>query len=164
MCERNVFGVRDAAGRNLEESVNDYASTIGVQVNLGYSFIDTKRFALTPHFGIYWSSYSWNTTPLKWVESEEEPGLWLPQPNGAVVKQSLKDFNWMAGLDFDIKVHHYVSNLPFLFGKREQLTSIVRITPYVAHAVYSKSSPDLQGYQIGFKVSYVGLARALSLK
>ena len=164
MCERNVFGVRDAAGRNLEESVNDYASTIGVQVNLGYSLIDTKRFALTPHFGIYWSSYSWNTTPLEWIESEEEPGLWLPQPNGAVVKQNIKDFNWMAGVDFDIKVHHYVSNLPFLFGKREQLTSIVRITPYVAHAVYSKSSPDLQGYQIGFKVSYVGLARALSLK
>lgn len=164
MLERNVFGKYDSSHRNIEESVNDYASTIGVQVNAGYSIIDTKRFALTPHFGMYWSSYGWNATPLKWVESEEEPGKWLPQPNGEVVKKNIRNCNWMAGIDFDIKVHHYVSNLPFLFGKREQLTSIVRITPYVARAVYSKMNPDLQGYQIGFKVSYVGLARALSLK
>ena len=164
MRERNVRGKYDDAGRNTEETVNDYASTIGVQLNLGYSLIDTKRFALTPHAGIYWSSYGWNTTPIKWVENEEKPGTWIPVPTGIVEKRNYKDFNWMAGLDLDIKVHHYVSNLPFLFGKREQLTSIVRITPYVAHAVYSKASPDLQGYQIGFKVSYVGLARALTLK
>lgn len=162
--ERNIFGKRDLKNRNLEESVNDYASMIGVQVNLGYSLIDTKRFALTPHFGMMWSSYGWNTTPLEWVPKDDDPTVEVPKPTGLVTKQNIKNFNWMAGLDFDIKVHHYVSNQPFLFGKREQLTSIVRITPYVAHAVYSKTAPDLQGYQIGFKVSYVGLARALTLK
>ena len=164
MREPNVFGKFDAQGRYSQLSVNEYASFIGVSVSGGYSVVDTKRFAVTPHFGMYWSGYGWNTADYEWLQSEEDPAIYIAKSTGVTAKQNFKNFNWVAGIDFDFKIHHYVSNLPFLFGKREQLTSMVRITPYVAHGVYSKASPDVQGYQVGFSVAYVGLARALTLK
>lgn len=164
MSNPNVYGLTDAAGRYAQMSVNEYASFLGVSLSAGYSIVDSKRFAMTPHFGMYWSSYGWNTADYEWIPSDDDPSIYIPKGTGVTAKQNLRDFNWMAGIDFDIKVHHYVSNLPFLFGKREQLTSMVRITPYIARGAYSTTAPRMQGYQVGFTVSYVGIARALSLK
>lgn len=160
--EPNVFGIKDAEGRDIQASVNTNASYLGISASLGYSIIDTKRFAITPHAGMYWSNYGWNVGNYKWEFSEGKEEAERQFINAE--KKSLKNFNWMAGIDFDFKIHSYVTNTPFLFGRREQLTSMVRITPYMAHGVYSKSSPDLQGYQIGFTVSYVGIAKTLKLK
>lgn len=161
--EPNVFGLYDNAGRDAQASVNTYASYLGVSVNLGYSVLNTKRFAITPHVGMYWSNYGWNVANLEWLPSENNSQVYESKVT-STEKKNLKNFNWMAGIDFDIKIHSYVSNLPFLFGHREKLTSMVRITPYLAHGVYSKSNPDLQGYQVGFTVAYVGIAQALKLK
>lgn len=159
----NVFGLKDEAGRYAQSSINTYASYLGISVSLGYSIVDTKRFAVTPHVGMYWSNYGWNVANYEWQPSADDPEKYEPKAID-VEKKSLKNFNWMAGMDFDFKIHSYVTNTPFLFGRREQLTSMVRITPYIAHGVYSKSSPDLQGYQIGVTVSYVGIAKTLKLK
>ena len=159
----NVFGLKDEAGRYAQSSINTYASYLGISVSLGYSVVDTKRFAVTPHVGMYWSNYGWNVANYEWQPSADDPEKYEPKAID-VEKKSLKNFNWMAGMDFDFKIHSYVTNTPFLFGRREQLTSMVRITPYIAHGVYSKSSPDLQGYQIGVTVSYVGIAKTLKLK
>ena len=76
----------------------------------------------------------------------------------------MKDLNWMAGIDFDIFLHPARSNDDFWFGRREQLSSSLRITPYVAHAVYNKENPAVKGYYVGFTVSYLGIARALKLR
>lgn len=163
--EPNVFGLTEFGHpeRYTQSSVNTYASFLGISASLGYSIVDTKRFAVTPHVGMYWGNYGWNVANYKWEPKEDNPSVYEPIATDTE-KKTLKNFNWMAGIDFDIKIHSYVTNTPFLFGRREQLTSMVRITPYIAHGVYSKTSPDLQGYQIGFTVSYVGIARALKLK
>ena len=163
--EKNVFGIVDSYSRDAQASINTYASMVGVSVSLGYSVLNTKRFAITPHAGFYWSNYGWNVANLEWVYSSED--MDYVAKTTSTEKLSLRDFNWMAGIDFDIKIHTYVSNTPFLFGQREKLTSMVRITPYIARASYSKTEPaalQMQGYQIGFTVAYVGLAQALKLR
>lgn len=160
--EPNVFGEYDSSGRDAQSSINTYASMVGVSASIGYSVVNTKRFALTPHVGFYWSNYGWNVANLEWSYSSEDQKY--VANTVSTEKKSLRDFSWMAGVDFDIKIHTYVSNTPFLFGQRERLTSMVRITPYIAHASYSKLNPAMGGCHIGFTVAYVGIAQALSLK
>lgn len=157
--EPNVYGLTDGSGRDAQSSINTYASLLGVSASVGYTVFSSDRFAVTPHVGFLWSRYGWNVANLEWSYSTADAKY-----EATVVStedKSLNDFNWMAGIDFDIKVHTYTSKSQFLFSSRSRLTSMVRITPYIARASYSKTNPAMQGYQIGFTVSYVGLAQAL---
>lgn len=44
----NVFGAVDAQGRALQGPMNEYATYLGIGTTLGYSVVNTKRFAITP--------------------------------------------------------------------------------------------------------------------
>ena len=111
---------------------------------------------------MFWGKYKWTATHLKW-ELDEETNEYVSRVNGTET-QKFHDLNWMAGIDFDILLHTARSNGDFWFGRREQLSSSLRITPYVAHAVYNKENPSVKGYYVGITVSYFGLARALKLR
>lgn len=159
---RNVFNVIDDAGRPLVDVLDNNASFLDFSVSLGYSIVKTQRFAITPHFGMFWGKYKWNATHLEWTQNETT-GDYESHVNYTET-QKFKDLNWMAGIDFDIKLNMVKSDDDFWFGRREQLTSSIRITPYVAHAVYNKENPAVKGYYVGFTVSYLGIARALKLQ
>ena len=159
---RNVFGVFDSEHRPLVDVLDDNASFLDFSGSLGYSVVKTSRFAVTPHFGMFWGKYKWTATHLKW-ELDEETNEYVSRVNGTET-QKFHDLNWMAGIDFDILLHTARSNGDFWFGRREQLSSSLRITPYVAHAVYNKENPSVKGYYVGITVSYFGLARALKLR
>ncbi len=158
---RNVFGVKDDKGRDKQGPMNEYATYMGVSTTLGYSVINTKRFAVTPHVGLYWGSYSWNMANLKYVY-DEELGKDVSKV-ASTADAKLKDFSWMAGVDFDVRIHKYVSSTPFfLTGRREQLSSSIRITPYVARVAFNEIGA--RGYHVGITVSYAGIARSLKMK
>ena len=159
---RNVFNVFDEAGRPLMDVLDNNTSFLDFSVSLGYSIVRTNRLAVTPHFGMFWGKYKWNATHLEWKQNDET-GEYESRVNGTET-QKFKDLNWMAGIDFDIMLHTAKSRDDFWFGRREQLASSLRITPYVAHAVYSKENPAAKGYYFGFTVSYLGIARALKLQ
>ena len=157
----NIFGVKDAQGRDLQGPMNEYATYLGVGTDLGFTLIDSKRFAITPFVGMYWSGYNWNMANLKW-EEDPETKEWVSKVT-STENAKLKDFSWIAGIDFDIKLHTYVSSTPFfLTGQREQFTSSVRITPFVAHAKFNEIGA--KGLHFGFTLSYSGIARSLRMK
>lgn len=159
---RNVYGEFDPDGRPAVDVLDNNASFIDITVSLGYSVVKTHRFSMTPHFGLFWGKYKWNATFLEW-SLDEETGDYVSRVTGTETRK-FHDVNWMAGIDFDIKLHTARSHDDFWFGRREQLTSSLRITPYVAHAVYNEHNPSVKGYYVGVTVSYFGLARALKLR
>lgn len=157
----NVFGKVDGMNRPLQGPMNEYATYLSVGTTLGFSVVNTKRIAVTPYVGVHWSGYSWNMANLKW---EEDPDTkeYVSKVTGTE-DCKLKDVNWIAGIDFDFKIHKYVSSTPFfLTGQREQFTSSIRFTPFVSYAKYNEIGA--KGYHIGFTISYAGIARSLKMK
>jgi hypothetical protein len=158
----NIFNLVDASGRSLQSSINTYATYLSISASLGFSVVDTKRFTVTPHAGFFWSGYSWNVGNYTW--GSDASGK-VVQTLVNTESKSLNDFDWIAGVDFDIHVHSHVTSTPLFFsGQRERLTSTVRVTPYIARATYSKDTAHFKGYQVGFTISYAGIARALKIK
>ena len=81
----------------------------------------------------------------------------------SVERKTLHSFQWIASVDFDIRLHSHVTNTPMLGGSnREQFTSNLRITPWVARASFKKCDPAARGTTFGVTVCYLGLARLLS--
>lgn len=161
----NVFGVTtvtpDGVVRPIQGPMNDCATFLSVGTTAGFSLLNSNRVAVTPFAGVHWSGYSWNMANLEWTLNEEKNEYVSKVKN--TVSAKLKDLGWMAGIDFDIKLHRYVTTTPFfLTGKREQFTSSVRITPFVMYANYKDIAS--QGYYLGVSVSYSGIARTLKLK
>lgn len=146
----NVMGVKDQA------ATGTYASMLTSNISLGYSVIDTKRITITPNFGGMWSYYQWNVGNYKLD----------PETNKYKLDNSesprIHDFNWSASIDFDFHFYTSISqNAFFLTGRREQYISSIRLSPFVTHMTYNKPNPSLSGYQIGFTIAYVGIARSL---
>ncbi len=164
LSNRNVFNkyVDEDINRPEFDVLDNNASFLDFTVSLGYAVVKTERFAMTPHFGLFWGKYKWTATHLEYTQNSETGGY--ESSIDYTETQKFKNLNWMAGIDFDIKFATVVSNDEFWFGRREQLSSVLRITPYVAHAVYNKENPAVKGYYFGFTVSYLGLAQALKLQ
>jgi len=157
----NIFNLVEG-GKNLQGANNRNASYLGIGLTLGYSVFDNERITITPHAGGYWSNYGWNAANYQYVMNDNGEEV---QKITSTVDLNLKDFNWIIGVDFDIKIHNYVSTTPFfLTGQREQFTSSLRITPFISHANYNKAVPAVKGCLVGITVSYAGIARALHIK
>lgn len=153
-------------GREKEWAVNRYANQLSGVVALGYRVLDTKRFAITVNVGGGWTNYAWDVADF--VVNTDNPGN-NPETefvrNSEIRRNTIHNFNYMAGLDFDWNFHTVVSDKPFfLSGRREQYTSSLRLSPYFMHQKYSKLSPQRSGYQVGIMLTYSGIARALGLK
>lgn len=162
----NVFGATtvtpDGVVRPTQGSMNECPTYLSVGTTIGFSVVSTKRFAITPFVGAHWSGYSWNMANLTWDNDNEDNEYRSKVTSTESAK--VKDVSWMAGIDFDIKIHKYVSSTPFfLTGQREQLTSSIRITPYIAHAKFNDLG-GAKGYHMGVTISYAGIARALTMK
>lgn len=144
----NIMGVKD------QSATGTYSSWLGIGITAGYTVFDSKKFSITPYFGGMWTSNQWNVGNYETVDGDQK----------LISNESptLRDFNWMAAIDFDFHFYTSVSdNAFFLTGKREQYVSSIRISPYIVREVYNKANPSLNGYQIGFTVAYVGIARSL---
>ncbi len=154
-------------GRENEWAVNRYANQLSGVVAIGYRVLDTKHFAITINVGGGWTNYAWdvadyihNPDPEEAMNPETEYVI-----NSEIRRNTIHNFNYMAGLDFDWNFHTAVSDKPFfLSGRREQYTSSLRLSPYFMHQKYSKLTPGRSGFQVGIMLSYSGLARALGFK
>lgn len=163
----NIFNVpSDIPGKPGQGNTNSYATYLGIGTSLGYTVLDTKRFSITPSVGGYWSSYGWNVANYNYVtEIDEEGNPQLVQKVVNTEKRSINDFGWMASIDFDIKFHKHVGDTPFfLTGQREEFTSSIRISPFVAKAKFDTTAPAVDGYIVGVTLTYTGIARALRLE
>lgn len=158
----NIFHRVDDLGRQLQGNAKADATLLCVGTQVGYCVYDGDRVAITPNVGGFWSGYSWETQDLNWVKKEDSEEF-APKIVGSSTSH-LRSYNWMASVDFDFKFHTTkASNMPIITsGRRQSFTSSVRITPFVARASYH-SVPAVKGYQVGFSVSYCGLARSLHL-
>jgi hypothetical protein len=155
----NIFNVKDTQGRPSQDNSHSYATYLGIGTTLGYNIFDSGRFSITPNIGGYWSNYSWDVNNLEWTKNDAGKDVTKVV---STVSKKLHNFNWMASVDFDIKFHAHATSMPFtVTGKREQFSSSIRISPFVARAKYNKCDPSVSGYHVGFTVCYVGLARAL---
>ena len=154
-------------GRENEWAVNRYANQLSGVVAIGYRVLDTKHFAITINVGGGWTNYAWdvadyihNPDPEEAMNPETEYVI-----NSEIRRNTIHNFNYMAGLDFDWNFHTAVSDKPFfLSGRHEQYTSSLRLSPYFMHQKYSKLTPGRRGFQVGIMLSYSGLARALGFK
>ena len=163
----NIFNVpSDIAGKPGQGNTDSYATYLGIGTTLGYTVLDTKRFAITPNVGGYWSSFGWKVDNYRYENVTTEDGKTeLVRLVNSTEKVSLNNFSWIASIDFDIKLHKHVSDTPFfLTGQREEFLSAIRISPFITHASYNKAVPPVKGYIVGVTVSYLGLARALRLR
>ena len=157
---------KELFGRENEWAVNRYANQLSGVVALGYRVLDTKHFAITVNVGGGWTNYAWDVADfvLNTDNPDNNPEIEYVR-NSEIRRNTIHNFNYMAGLDFDWNFHTAVSDKPFfLSGRREQYTSSLRLSPYFMHQKYSKLSPQRSGYQIGIMLSYSGLARALGFK
>jgi hypothetical protein len=162
---RNVFGTKvttaDGVVRDAQGPMNNCATLLSVGAAVGFTVFDSDRIAITPYAGVYWSGYSWNMANLDWVYNDEKREYVSKVKN--TVSAQINNVSWQAGVDFDIKLHRYVSSTPLLFrGQREQYTSSLRITPFVMYADYKKIAT--KGYHLGVAVTYSGIARALKME
>ncbi len=163
---KNIFNVpSDIEGKPGQGNSDSYATYLGIGTTLGYTVLDTKRFAITPNVGGYWSSFGWKVDNYTYENVTTPEGkVELARKIVSTEKKSINNFNWIASIDFDIKLHKHVSDKPFfLTGQREEFTSALRISPFVARAKYNTPVPPVDGYIVGVTVSYLGLARALRL-
>lgn len=144
-------------GQKNRWATDMYASQLAGTVSLGFEVLHSKHFSITPHVGGGWSVYSWNYADFEFKDDE-----WNIVSD--FNKASLRDFNYMVGIDFDWHFHTVVSDRPFfLSGRREQYTSSLRLTPYFMRASYDGLVPERNGFQVGLMLNYVGLARALGI-
>lgn len=133
------------------------ANYLAFGFNGGFSVYDNKYFSISPYVGGMWTSNSWSAKPM--IESEDG---WII--NGPQQKMDISDFNITAGVNFEWHFHSVVTNFPFFGSLREEYISSLRFTPYMIRAIYDNCNYPMSGWQIGFMLSYSGVARALGIK
>ncbi|MBP5560242.1 MAG: autotransporter outer membrane beta-barrel domain-containing protein [Muribaculaceae bacterium] len=156
----NVYNVPDSAGFAMQGNASSSATHLMVGVQLGYTVLRSGRLSITPNVGMHYSVYSWELENYSWYKNEQGDHL---RYITSTERRRLHSCSWMASIDFDVRLASHVNASPILGGSdREQFTSNLRITPWVARASYDKCDPAVKGYSFGFTVAYLGLARLLS--
>lgn len=131
------------------------ANYSAVNLNLGYSVLDTDRFAIVPYAGCVWTRYSWISRPL--VDSADGS-----QEMGWPVKQMvLSDFNVSFGVRFHWKFDTFFLGGDSPRSHRQKITSSLELTPYMVRGVYSDARPKFSGWQFGLRIGYSASARPM---
>lgn len=157
---KNIFNVPDSAGFAMQGNGSSSATHLMVGVQLGYTVLRHGRLSVTPNVGMHYSVISWELENYSYLKTDDGDHL---RYITSTERRRLHSCNWMASIDFDIRLASHVNASPILGGSdREQFTSNLRITPWVARAGYDKCDPAVKGYSFGFTVAYLGLARLLT--
>ena len=155
---QNIFDKRDEQGRDAQLNAAASATQFGLNVQLGYSILRQQRLSITPATGFRWTRYSWNVNDIEWSKNDE--GLDVFQAKNTS-HATLSNLGWMASVAFDIRLHdRYIADAPLL-GGQARYTSSLRLTPWVAHAAFSKCSPSVKGWFLGINLTYAGLLSGL---
>lgn len=134
------------------------ANYLGIGFGAGYAVLDTKRFSIAPYLGGQWTSCSWTSRPMGTGPDDTLSATGLQQ------RMQLDDFNLTFGVHFEWHFHSVVTSFPMFGSMREQYVSSLCLTPFATRAVYTDAAIPYSGWQIGFMVSYSGVARALGIK
>lgn len=133
------------------------ANYLAIGFNGGFSVFSNKHLSVSPYIGGMWTSNTWTSRPM----TQTDDG-WIT--DGMQQKMDVSDFNLTFGINFEWHFHSVVTNFPFLGSLREEYISNLRLTPYMIRSVYGNANRPLSGWQIGFMLSYSGVARALGIK
>lgn len=155
---RDVYLVNpEYAGQDFRANVNN-ANLLDIGFGVGFNVLDTKHFSMEPYVGGHWTGYNWTARPM--VENDEGGFT----TTGLQHRMQVDDFNLAFGMNFEWHFHSAVADIPLFGSMREQYVSSLRLTPYAMRACYTDAVRHLSGWQIGFMVSYSGLARALRFR
>lgn len=153
-------------GQQMEWATNKYTNQLSGIVAIGYRVLDTKHFSITPNIGGGWTNYAWDVADYKknpeWDEKNPETEYIIASD---IRKNKIHDFNFMVSVDFDWHFHSVISDKQaFLSGRREQYVSSLRLSPYLMKQKYDKLEGSPSGLQVGFTITYTGIARAIGIK
>lgn len=155
----NPYAVIDEQGRNAQLNATANPSLFGTAFQLGYTVWHHGRLSITPVVGFIASRLSWDLNHIKYEKDDE--GIERPIIDH-VTSTHHNNFSWVAGVDFDIKLHSKLIDYPTGNGNQAHYTSSVRISPFVTHAKFNDFNPSARGCCVGVALSYAGLLRALS--
>lgn len=147
----------DYAGQGYLANVKN-ANLLDLGFGLGYAVLDTKHFSIEPYVGGHWTGYNWTARQM----TPNDDGSYTA--TGLQHKMEMDDFNFSCGINFEWHFHSVVTTFPIFGDKREQYISSLRVTPYLTRGVYTDCTSRYRGWQVGFMISYSGVARALSLR
>lgn len=155
--------IRDAAlvtpeyaDQGFMANVNN-ANLLAIGFALGYQIPVGKHFSIEPWCGAQWTGYNWTARPM--VPDDE--GGYIT--TGMQHRMQVDDFAPAVGMHLEWHFHQAVTNFPIFGAMKEQYVSSLRLTPYAIRAKYTDAIRHYSGWQIGFTISYSGLARALRL-
>lgn len=134
------------------------ANLLGIGFGIGYAVVDGKRFSVEPYVGAQWTGYNWTSRPM----AHNDDGTLIS--TGLQHRMETDDFGPAFGINLEWHFHSTVTALPLFGDMKEHYVSSLRLTPYAVRACYTDAIRHYSGWQIGFCVSYSGLARALRLR
>ena len=156
---KNIFNVPDSAGYQMQGNGNAGTTHLMASVQLGYTVWQNEKLAITPNAGIHYSGYTWDIENYSWTKDDKD----IHTRHIVNVKRtSLHNWNWIASVDIDFKLHSHLTSQPLLGGSNyEKFTSWIRISPWMSRAAFSKCDPAVSGCNVGLTVSYFGLGRVV---
>lgn len=143
----------------ISKNTTSYASYLGISYQVGLKVINTRRLAITPHAGLYYSNYNWSQDIYGWDRNEQNDWESVVTDRGGV---SMSSYGFIASIDFDIALYHRYSPMISLEGNGvKDFSSNLRITPFVARESFTKCTPDIKGWIAGISVCYYAMFRNL---
>lgn len=156
----NIFNVPDSAGFYMQGNSNAGATHLIASFQLGYTVFKNDRLAVTPNVGVQYNGYKWDVENYSWRKTEGDE-IYRRFIKSAE-RKSLNNWNWMASVDIDFKLHSHVTQQPLLGGATyERFTSWIRLTPWLSRAAFNKCDPTVSGCNLGITVAYLGLGRTI---
>ena len=134
------------------------ANYLGIGFGAGYAVYDSKRITIAPYVGGMWTGYNWTARPMA---PDADGNLSV---TGLQQRMEIDDFNVAFGVNIEWHFHSAVTSFPLFGNMREHYVSSLRLTPYAVRGVYTDAVRHYSGWQIGFMVSYSGVARALGIR
>ncbi len=155
----NMFAHYDDEGRDAQINAAAHASLVGLNVQLGYTVVRTRRLSVTPAAGFRWSHYTWEVNDIEWSKNDEGHDVFKITDTS---RATLSDVNWLASVAIDVRLHdRYLTDAPFMGSGQSRYTSSLRITPWVARAAFGHCTPAVSGCMVGVNLTYAGLLSRL---
>jgi hypothetical protein len=154
----NPYAVYDNEGRNLQLNATANPTLLGVGLQLGCTLWRQGRVSITPAVGVTLSRLSWDINHIKYEKDDE--GIVRPMIDNVTAAHE-NNLGWLVSVDFDIKLHGKLVDVPSGEDRQGLYTSSVRISPFITHAKFGSFYPQVDGCCVGLTVSYAGLLRAI---
>ena len=154
----NPYAAYDDQVRDLQLNGTGNPTMLGLGLQAGYTVWRQGKVSVTPCVGVNFNRLSWDLNQIKYEkddEGQERPSI------DDVTHANENSLGWMASVDIDVKLHGKLVDYPFGDDRQAHYTSMVRISPFIAHAGLKNFSPSVKGCCVGVTVTYAGLLHSI---